>query len=233
MKAGSTGANRHGSPLCSRRFYGADVNRTAVMHTIRSTMTLPLSAALLFGANGAFMDVEATTVRQQGQPPLDTKLAIEIAGLQKLKTNALKARYRELFGEDSRSSNHGHLVRRIAWRLQALEFGDLSERARQRAAELAHDADLRLRPTVEVRQHLQGTDLRQVASVSDPRIPPVGRTLTRHYRGGTVQVTIMREGFEWNGRVYGSLSAIAWHATGTRWNGYAFFGLNNGQVERA
>jgi hypothetical protein len=163
---------------------------------------------------------------------LSPQLASEITGLQNLKTNALKARYRELFGEDSRSSNHTYLVRRIAWRLQAIAMGDLSERARARAAELAHDADLRLRPTAEVCQHLQAKDLPQVASVSDPRIPPVGRTLTRQYRGRMVQVTIIREGFEWNGRVYGSLSAVAWHATGTRWNGYAFFGLN-GKVEHA
>src|SRR5437763_1361393 len=48
--------------------------------------------------------------------------------------------YRELFGEESRSSNHAHLFRRIAWRLQAKAQGDLSERARKRALELAEDA---------------------------------------------------------------------------------------------
>jgi hypothetical protein len=163
---------------------------------------------------------------------MTAQVAIEIAGLQTLKTRALKARYRDLFGEDSRSSNQTHLVRRIAWRLQAIALGDLSERARVRAAELACDADLRLRPTAEVCQHLHRTDLPPIPCVSDSRIPPVGHTLTRQYRGRTVQVTIVSQGFEWNGRVYGSLSAVAWHATGTRWNGYAFFGLN-GKVERA
>src|SRR4051812_12640585 len=72
-------------------------------------------------------------------------LAMPIEGLRKLKTKALKVRYRELFGEESRSSNHGHLFRRIAWRLQANAEVGLSERARRRAAELANDADLRLR----------------------------------------------------------------------------------------
>ena len=70
----------------------------------------------------------------------------EIEGLRSQKTKALKARYRELFGEESRSSNHAHLFRRIAWRLQALSEGDLSQRARDRARELAADVDLRLRP---------------------------------------------------------------------------------------
>ena len=163
---------------------------------------------------------------------MSTPLEIEIAGLRRLKTNALKARYRELFGEDSRSSNHTHLVRRIAWRLQAIALGDLSQRARERAAELACDADLRLRPTPEVCQHIGGTHVQHIQSTSDPRIPPVGETLRRQYRGGTVEVKITTEGFEWNGRIYGSLSAVAWHATGTRWNGYAFFGVNR-QVEHA
>src|SRR4051794_28136305 len=63
-------------------------------------------------------------------------LAMEIESLRKLKTKALKVRYRELFGEESRSSNHGHLFRRIAWRLQANAEVGLSERARRRAAEL-------------------------------------------------------------------------------------------------
>jgi uncharacterized OsmC-like protein len=66
-------------------------------------------------------------------------LAMEIESLRKLKTKALKTRYRELFGEESRSSNRAHLFRRIAWRLQAKAEGDLSERARKRAVELADE----------------------------------------------------------------------------------------------
>jgi Protein of unknown function (DUF2924) len=61
----------------------------------------------------------------------------EIESVRKLKTRALKARDRELFGEESPSSNQLHLFRRIAWRLQAEAEGQLSERARQRAGELA------------------------------------------------------------------------------------------------
>src|SRR4051794_9911272 len=77
---------------------------------------------------------------------MNDALRAEIEALRKEKTKALRARYRELFGEESRSANHAHLFRRVAWRLQAMAEGDLSERARQRAAELAADVDLRLRP---------------------------------------------------------------------------------------
>jgi hypothetical protein len=161
------------------------------------------------------------------------KLEEQIAGLQQMKIKPLKERYRELFGEDSHSSNHTYLVRRIAWRLQAIAIGDLSEHARARAAELACDADLRLQPTSSVCRQIERirANEQQTTSSCDPRIPPVGQTVTRAYRGRTVAVKIRADGFEWNGRVYGSLSAVAWHATGTRWNGYAFFGLTR-QVQQ-
>ena len=68
----------------------------------------------------------------------------ELKRLGTLKTPQLKARYAELFGEPTRCNNRPYLIKRIAWRLQADAEGDLSERARQRAAELADDADLRL-----------------------------------------------------------------------------------------
>src|ERR1700722_8262267 len=81
-------------------------------------------------------------------------LAKELAALQRLGTSELRARYGEVFGEPTRSGNRPWLIKRIAWRLQANAEGGLSERARQRAEELARDADLRLRPPAEVRRVL-------------------------------------------------------------------------------
>ncbi len=76
-------------------------------------------------------------------------IVIAIEDLQNTKIPALKKRYRELFGEESKSSNKQFLFRRIAWRLQANAEGDLSERARLRAAEIADDRDLRIRAPKE------------------------------------------------------------------------------------
>jgi hypothetical protein len=70
----------------------------------------------------------------------------EVAALQRLSVGQLRRRFAELFGETTQASNRTWLIKRIAWRLQALAEGDLSERARRRAAELARDADLRLNP---------------------------------------------------------------------------------------
>src|ERR1700686_1573806 len=97
----------------------------------------------------------------------------EIEALRKQKTKALKVRYRELFGEEARSSNHAHLFRRIAWRLQALAEGDLSQGAQDRAAVLAVDVDLRLRPSRQFWKELASAD-KQSKARRDPRLPAVG-----------------------------------------------------------
>jgi len=157
---------------------------------------------------------------------MDETLATEIESLRKLKTKALRARFEELFGEESRSSNHAHLFRRIAWRLQANAEGDLSERARKRALELAEDAALRLRAPRRF-WHADGSvGLEPVPRrTRDPRLPPVGTVLKRVYREQTIEVTVLATGFEYQGQPYGSLSQIAQRVTGTRWNGFHFFGL--------
>ena len=70
----------------------------------------------------------------------------QIASLERMTVGQLQARYAEAFGEPARSGNRQWLFRRVAWRVQAMAEGDLTERARERARELARDADLRVRP---------------------------------------------------------------------------------------
>src|SRR4051812_37354190 len=166
---------------------------------------------------------ESPALERRGAP-MEEALAMEIESLRKLKTKALKARYRELFGEESRSSNGAHLFRRIAWRLQAKAEGDLSERARKRAAELADDADLRLRAPRRF-WRADGSVGLEPYPARDPRLPPVGTVLKRVYGERTIEVTVLGTGFEYQGKSYPSLSLIAQRVTGTRWNGFHFFGL--------
>jgi hypothetical protein len=73
-------------------------------------------------------------------------IGAEVAAVRRLTTAELRRRFAELFGEPTHATNKPWLIRRIAWCLQALVEGDLSERARQRAAELVNDADLRIVP---------------------------------------------------------------------------------------
>ena len=143
--------------------------------------------------------------------------AHEIDDLQQKTVAQLQIRYQQVFGEVSRSNHKQFLVRRIAWRLQAVAEGDLSQRARDRALSLARDADLRLRaPAAGI-----GPPGRR----RDPRLPRPGTSLTRVFRDGTVTVTVLENGFQYEDRVYRSLSAVARHISGTQWNGFSFFQL--------
>src|SRR5258705_358728 len=140
----------------------------------------------------------------------------QIKALRKLPAAALRERYRELFGDESRSSNRQFLFRRVAWRLQSLAQGDLSERARERAREIANDADLKIQPA---KAFLAG----KASSERDPRLPPAGTVLRRTFKGAEICVTVLDRGFEYEGRRYTSLSAIASEIAGSRWNGFSFF----------
>jgi Protein of unknown function (DUF2924) len=166
------------------------------------------------------MDSEVSL--REEQAVVDDAVRVEIESLRKLKTGELRTRYRDVFGEASPSFNRAHLFRRIAWRLQAKAEGDLSERARLRACQLANDSDLRLgAPRSFWREIERNGD----SPNRDPRLPPTGTALERAYQGQILRVTVLANGFEYRGKNYASLSAIAHHVTGTRWNGFHFFGL--------
>ena len=142
----------------------------------------------------------------------------------------LKNRYREVFGEDSRSNHKQFLFRRVAWRIQANAEGGLSERARRRALEIADDADLRIRaPKNFLKETLDQTRIveSRVSASADPRLPLPGTLLIRRFQGKDIVVRVREDGFEWGGRLYSSLSAAVREATGTRWNGFAFFNLGD------
>ena len=161
---------------------------------------------------------------------MELNITNEVATLQRLTVGQLRQRFAELFGEATQASNRTWLVKRIAWRMQALAEGDLSQRARQRAAELARDADLRLNPPQrkETPTTPPPEDVR-VPTPVDHRLPPPGTILTRPYKGQLVQVQVLTDGFAYAGRVYASLSAVAKAITGSHTNGYLFFRntLNN------
>ena len=155
-------------------------------------------------------------------------LAEELALLPRLGVADLRSRYAELFGETTRTGNKAWLVKRLAWRLQALAEGDLSERARRRAAELAQDADLRLSPPRPAPiLPVAATDMgsARLPSKRQDRLPPAGTLLRRPYKGTIVQVRVLEHGFLYEGTIYPSLSAVAKAITGSHCNGYGFFRL--------
>jgi Protein of unknown function (DUF2924) len=156
---------------------------------------------------------------------VELNIVNEVAALRRLSVGQLRLRFAELFGETTNASNRTWLTKRIAWRLQALAEGDLSERARQRAAELARDADLRLNAPHNKATTTSTTPPQPVSIPApiDQRLPPPGTILTRPYKGQLVQVQVLTEGFAYAGRIYPSLSAVAKTITGSHTNGYHFF----------
>ena len=158
-----------------------------------------------------------------------------VRDLSRMTVAHLRDRYGEVFGEAARSFNKQHLIKRIAWRLQALREGDLSERARQRARELANDADLRIRPPAAPAETSSngGTATSTFRVEADGGLPMPGALLTRKYKGRTIQVRVLERGFEFGGEVYRSLSAVAKAVTGSHWNGRLFFDLPRSGQEAA
>ena len=152
-----------------------------------------------------------------------------LSALARMTASELREKYLQVFGEPSRSGNKEFLRKRIAWRIQALAEGGLTERALRRAEELANDADLRIRApkgeSFPSAAPASDTVVGRVPVSPDRRLPLPGCVLTRRYKGETVQVTVLPEGFEHQGQIYKSLTAVAQAITGTHWNGYHFFGL--------
>ena len=160
---------------------------------------------------------------------MDNAVLMEIECLRRATLTGLREKYREVFQEETRSRHREHLFRRIAWRLQARAEGNLSERARGRAHEIAREADLRMIAppdflTVEG-ERVGTTRGNRNRREQDTRLPLPGALLTRKWKGRNLLVEVLANGFRYENRHYSSLSAIAAAITGTRWNGLAFFGL--------
>src|SRR5258708_26292421 len=107
---------------------------------------------------------------------LDPDLEAQIEQLRSISPEHLRQRYAEVFGRAAPTTNPDHLRRRIAWWLQRLALGGLSERARVRAAEIAGEADLKGQLPLGSEQG------RQRRKRIEPRLPAPGPARTRRYR---------------------------------------------------
>lgn len=157
-------------------------------------------------------------------------VAQEIAQLRGMTVAQLRIKFAEVFGETTNAGNRDWLLKRVVWRLQAKAEGDITERARRRADELANDADLRLNPPrpKNVGPASGQTCTGMLATAKAERLPPPGSIVTRVYKDETLQVRVLESDFEYDGERYKSLSAVAKAITGQHCNGYAFFRLGTG-----
>ena len=143
-----------------------------------------------------------------------------IERLMRLDIPALQRTHRELFGKDCAVIHILYMRRKLAWELQARAEGGLSEESRQHALAIAWQTTLR------TRAHSPSRPVDPTVSFGhDTRLPPPGTLLRRRFKGKSVLVKVLAAGFEYDGRVFGSLSPIANEVTGGNWNGFVFFRL--------
>ena len=133
-----------------------------------------------------------------------------LAALKAMSVNDLKTEWQALFDAPAPNNSRTFLESRLAYRIQELTYGGPDKQTRRLLDLLADE--------------VEGT-LTRKAQIADPRNPVAGTKLIREWDGIAHTVTVLKEGFEWGGQRYKSLSAVARAITGTRWNGYRFFGL--------
>ena len=137
----------------------------------------------------------------------------QIAQIQKLSVEAMREKWKVLFGTDAPAYSRPFLVKRLAYRIQELAHGGLSQQTRERIQKIAED---------------NGLDEAAALPQNQPKkkgVPVAGTRLIREWNGKRYEVTVQRDGFEYEGRKYRSLTAITKVITGTHWNGPSFFGL--------
>ena len=133
-----------------------------------------------------------------------------LAALKAMSVNELKTEWQAMFDAPAPNNSRTVLESRLAYRIQELTYGGPDKQTRRLLDLLADE--------------VEGT-LTRKTQIADPRNPVVGTKLIREWDGIAHTVTVLKEGFEWGGQRYKSLSAVARAITGTRWNGYRFFGL--------
>ena len=148
----------------------------------------------------------------------DKTVLCRLAALKAMSVKDLKAEWEKLMGTSAPNNSRAFLQFRIAYRLQELAYGG-PDRDTRRMLDLLAD-------------EVQGISKRKL-QITDPRNPVTGTRLIREWDGVENTVTVLKDGYDWQGRKFKSLSAVAFAITGTRWNGYRFFGMRERKREAA
>ena len=148
--------------------------------------------------------------RAGADPDVNKTVLWQLATLKKMSVKQLREKWAKLFDAPPVSYSRSNLEMRIGYRIQELSYGGLSRDTRRMLDALADE--------------IEGKTPSR-ATVGDPRNPVAGTRFVREWEGVGHTVTVLTDGFEWQGRKYKSLSAIARAITGVQWNGWRFFGI--------
>lgn len=135
--------------------------------------------------------------------------------------------YQDVFGTKANTTSRWFLIRRIQWGYQNRSCAGLSVESLALAEQLADDQKFRARggPSSPGKGEVRSRTVESCRLSSDRLVPMPGSVLTREFKGKTIRASVLEDGFEWEGRRYSSLSALASAVAGTKWNGLVFFGL--------
>jgi hypothetical protein len=156
---------------------------------------------------------------------MSKKVASEIERLRNMSVAELRVEWRRVFGTEGRNRNKDFLFRRVAHRLQELAFGGVDEQTRALLEERMRNETIRIRRKLP--------DVPVSVRPRDPRLPEVGAVLVRDFDGKRHEVKVLKDGFEYAGARFASLSAVAREIAGSRWNGFVFFGLDRAEQKGA
>lgn len=164
------------------------------------------------------MKTTATTTPETPDKPLIER----IMALKEASLEALKAEYKEVFGgENPCSNNKAFLWRKIAYRLQEIKYGGLSEDTHERIDKFIERYDPVNNKMLRPEKTASNEPKEQTGR--DSRLPIPGAIIRKEYKGKLIEVKTLEKGFEYDGKVYKTLSAVAKAVTGAHWNGFLFF----------
>jgi hypothetical protein len=155
-------------------------------------------------------------------------LISKIMAIKNLPSKELQERYEALFqGKKSPINNRTYLWRRISYKMQEIEYGGLPKEAQDKLQELINEHDPINDKSLRHEKALPETQAVKTKSkpVRDRRLPIPGTIITKEYKGTKIQVKVLEKGFEYQNKVYRSLTAIAKEVTGAHWNGFLFFNI--------
>ncbi len=159
-------------------------------------------------------------MKEKAPEPPKIPLIESIMTLKEASLEALQAQYRALFGQETPcSNNRAFLWRKIAYKLQEIKYGGLSAETQSRISELISRYD----PINNKMLRPQKTQEKNRTGERDTRLPIPGAIIRKEYKGQVLEVKVREKGFEYQGQVDRTLSAVAKAVTGDHWNGYLFF----------
>ena len=158
---------------------------------------------------------------------------IDIDQLTQMDSRGLHKLHQELFGRNTPAGNTECARRKIAWHVQASVAGSLPQSAREHALAIARELGARVLVAANLERRREGLPVEHAVMTGithhDSRVPMPGSVIVKTYRGTNIVVHVLDAGFEYNGKRFDSLTALAKEITGTKWNGLAFFGLAKGK----